>query len=101
MLRSGRDISVRLRTHNFFTILKFITLIGLSRTGKWSEMERSEWFPALPGQDWHQGIECVSGRSEVYVFDCWCHLGTVDHEADLDHVLGTKHFMGVKGSMIC
>lgn len=34
-----------------------------------------------------------SGRSQVHVFDYWCHLGTVDNEADLNRVLGTYSSM--------
>jgi DNA polymerase-3 subunit epsilon len=34
-----------------------------------------------------------SGRSEVHVFDYWCHLGTVDNEADLNDVIGTRSSM--------
>jgi DNA polymerase-3 subunit epsilon len=34
-----------------------------------------------------------SGRSEVHVFDYWCHLGTVDNEADLDDVPGIRSSM--------
>lgn len=41
MLRSGRDISVRPRTHNFFTIPKFITLMTLGQRGEALEFGHS------------------------------------------------------------
>lgn len=31
-----------------------------------------------------------SGRTEVHVFEYWCHLGTVDNEADLNDMRGTR-----------
>jgi DNA polymerase-3 subunit epsilon len=46
-----------------------------------------------PGRIGIQEYNASSGRSEVHVFDYWCHLGTVDNEAGLDNVPGTRSSM--------
>jgi DNA polymerase III subunit epsilon len=43
-----------------------------------------------PGRIGIREYNASSGRSEVHVFDYWCHLGTVDNEAGLDDVPGTR-----------
>jgi DNA polymerase-3 subunit epsilon len=46
-----------------------------------------------PGRIGIREYNASSGRSEVHVFHYWCHLGTVDNEAGLDDVLGTRSSM--------
>jgi DNA polymerase III subunit epsilon len=32
----------------------------------------------------------VTGQTDIHLFDQWCHLGTVNNEADLDEIMQTK-----------
>jgi DNA polymerase-3 subunit epsilon len=43
-----------------------------------------------PGRIGIREYNASSGRSEVHVFDYWCHLGTVDNEADLNDVIRAR-----------